>query len=444
MDMFLRIEWNNHDRINHFYITQRKRPQWKSHTKLTYINGSDRHKTAIQTRSKVWLLHEVNVEFINGIQLFCDIESVCIIYLRIYWISINIIWITRFFYGHVSSTGSTSSKIRSDLAMSMWITRLSTPSVNTKWTHYTILHLTIPQEWYVRLLNAVARSGPPRSLCTFKRRAIECIKLFLFEYKMNVNQWLTIQITLKKRCYIHIVVCNNGNVDCVKLLIEHKAKAHAKDEWLCVIMYGAASRDDINCIDLLIKVKAEVKDRSGETPLHVAIKIWNAINIYFLEAFFDRRRVDVNVQSNKSKTPLHNVVKRELFDSIEILLNKGVTKRGISVLNMIVRKTPSWPDRLCRYLESTRELWDDRPRIKLNFEFLIDCSEFGEIDLLKCFQKEDQYELLNHPVRQASSILKCRDVYLKYMIRLLNLLQLTLLYKIYVYNRSISFEKNKY
>lgn len=305
-----------------------------------------------------------------------------------------------------------------------------------------------------------------------KSRAVECIKLMLFKYQVDVNtldttgmapihicadrgfsdclkillSWDKTQINLKDHqqfTALHLA-CVSAQVECVKLLIEYNANVNAKNMKSQVPIHKAAKAQSVDCIDLLIKAGADVNARDIEdrTPLHTAIS-HKTLNASLAVDALLSYHAKVNVQDHYGFTPLHLAALNEVPECVESLLAKGgnvgiKTYGGISTLNMIMRKVPSCLPAISRQLDSAvTSNWaaDGFKRdliIQFRFNYLLNYNDFGEIDLLKCFQIESQYELLQHPLCQAFLFLKWRKMRKYYLMRLVSLGFFILLYTFYL------------
>lgn len=304
-----------------------------------------------------------------------------------------------------------------------------------------------------------------------KSRAAGCIKLLLFKYKVDANKLDSMglapihicadqgfsdcmyMLLSDDRTLINLkdyhestalhLACESAQVECVKLLIEHNANVHAKNMKCQVPIHMAAKAQSVDCIDLLVKAGADVNapDIDDRTPLHSAISV-KTLNVCQAVDTLLGYQAKVNVQDHYGFTPLHIAALNEAPECVESLLAKGgnvgiQTFGGISVLNMIVRKVPSCVPAVAKQLDNAvTSNWADGfkrgPEIQLRFKYLLNCNTFGEIDLLKCFQEEGQYELLQHPLCQGFLFLKWRKIRKYYLMRLLSLGLFILFYTLYV------------
>lgn len=304
-----------------------------------------------------------------------------------------------------------------------------------------------------------------------KSRAVGCIQLLLFKYNVDVNvldpmgsapihicadqgfsdcmyMLLSSDRTLIDLKDYHDytalhLACESAHVECVKLLIEHKANIHAKNMKFQVPIHMAAKSQSVDCIDLLVKAGADVnaRDMDDRTPLHSAISV-KTLNVCLAVDTLLGYHAKVNMQDHYGFTPLHVAALNEVPECVESLLAKGgnvgiQTYGGISALNMIVRKVPSCVPAVAKQLDGAiTSNWADGfkrgPEIQLRFKYLLDSNTFGEIDLLKCFQEECQYELLQHPLCQSFLFLKWRKIRKYYLMRLASLGIFIVLYSLYV------------
>lgn len=240
------------------------------------------------------------------------------------------------------------------------------------------------------------------------------------------------------------VACESGQSECAALLLDRGADVRAVDAKLQTPLHVAARAQNVECIDVLIKAGADVnaRDADDRTPLHTAIAV-KALNTSQAVDALLGHHARVNVQDRYGFSPLHVAALNEAPDCVESLLarggNVGVhTYGGVSALNMIARKVPSCVPAVARQLDaavssSRADGWFERgPEIQLRFKYLLNYNTVGEIDLLKCFQEEGQYELLQHPLCQAFLFLKWRTIRKYYLMRLTSLGLFILLYTAYV------------
>lgn len=304
-----------------------------------------------------------------------------------------------------------------------------------------------------------------------KSRAVGCIKLLLSKYNVDVNALdptgsapihicadrgfsdcmymllSTEKTSIDLKDYrgstaLHLT-CESAHVECAKLLIEQGAGVHVKNAKSQVPLHMAAKAQSVDCIDMLIKAGADInaRDVDDRTPLHSAISV-KTLNVCQAVDTLLGYQAKVNVQDHYGFTPLHIAALNEAPECVESLLAKGgnvgiQTFGGISALNMIVRKVPSCVPAVAKQLDgAVTSNWADGfkrgPEIQLRFKYLLNSNTFGEIDLLKCFQEEGQYELLQHPLCQGFLFLKWRKIRKYYLMRLVSLGFFIIFYTMYV------------
>lgn len=304
-----------------------------------------------------------------------------------------------------------------------------------------------------------------------RSRAVACVRVLLIEYGVDVNvldrtgfapvhicadqgfadcldvllstdQTLVNLPDSQEYTALHLA-SESGHVECATLLVRRGANVHARNTKRQVPVHMAAKAQSVECIDLLISAGADVnaRDADDRTPLHSAIAV-KTLNVCPAVDALLGHQAKVNVQDHYGFTPLHVAALNEVPECVESLLAKGgnvgiQTYGGISALNMIVRKVPSCVPAIAKQLDgAVASSWADGfergPEIQIRFKYLLNRNAFGEIDLLKCFQEEDQYELLQHPLCQAFLFLKWKKIRKYYLMRVASLGLFIFLYTLYV------------
>ncbi|XP_050548636.1 transient receptor potential channel pyrexia-like [Daktulosphaira vitifoliae] len=321
------------------------------------------------------------------------------------------------------------------------------------------------------LVDSGCRLEPTVLHSAVKARAVNCIKLLVSKYSVDVNVldssgFAPIHICadqgfadcmnmllMSDRILVNIkgyqdntamhLACESAQLECVKLLLDHGGNVHDKNAKLQVPMHMAAKAQSVECIEALVRAGADVnaRDVDDRTPLHTVIAAKTLNVSQAVEALLGYQ-AKVNVQDHFGFTPLHVAALNEAPECVDSLLHRGGnvgihTYGGISALNMIVRKLPSCVPAVGRQLDNAiSSNWADGfkrgPEIQLKFKNLLDSNTFGEIDLLKCFQEEGQYELLQHPLCQAFLYLKWDKIRKYYLMRLASLALFITFYTLYV------------
>ena len=109
-----------------------------------------------------------------------------------------------------------------------------------------------------------------------------------------------------------ILAVQNGNLECVKILLKYKAEIEERGDYVCgyypccTPLFVAAANGDVNILSFLVKSGADVNARSGDvdeqlTPLMIACENGklNAV-LYLID-----EGAEVNLEDNSGYTALH-------------------------------------------------------------------------------------------------------------------------------------------
>uniref|UniRef100_A0A674PEG4 Ankyrin repeat domain 52a n=1 Tax=Takifugu rubripes TaxID=31033 RepID=A0A674PEG4_TAKRU len=117
---------------------------------------------------------------------------------------------------------------------------------------------------------------------------------------------------------------STGHTDVVKLLVSRSADKSCKDKQGYTPLHAAAASGHIEIVKYLLRMGAEVRDRSpnncGYTPLHLAAVSTNGA--LCLELLVNNG-ADVNQQSKEGKSPLHMAAIHGRFTRSQILIQNG-------------------------------------------------------------------------------------------------------------------------
>ena len=116
--------------------------------------------------------------------------------------------------------------------------------------------------------------------------------------------------------------CSLGREEMVYLLLESQDfnlyDRDSKDETIFMALIRSRNIDLLNKIELDDEI-VDVKNFSGEAPLHIAAKVGDArIVTYLLE-----HKAFVNIKNNQGETPLFYAVRAQNKEAIELLLKYG-------------------------------------------------------------------------------------------------------------------------
>jgi ankyrin repeat protein len=232
----------------------------------------------------------------------------------------------------------------------------------------------------------------------------------------------------KKNTALHLAA-DGGFSECISLLLSKGAIADARNYKGQTALHLAARAQSAECVEMLLNTGAcdpNAVDNDMRSPLHSAVgKSLLAFEITELLLMW---KAEVNQKDKYGYTPLHIAALNEHSQCVETLLYHGAditarTKGGISALSIIVRKTPASLAMLYQKLDSAISINDPEAsnrevELKLDFRFLLQNCDMGEISFLKTFVDAGQKDILEHPLCEAFLYLKWEKIRKYYIARL--------------------------
>lgn len=233
----------------------------------------------------------------------------------------------------------------------------------------------------------------------------------------------------KKNTALHLAA-EGGFSECISLLLCKGANADARNYKGQTALHLAARAQSVECVEMLLDTAAcdsNAVDNDMRSPLHAAVG--KSLLAYEVTELLLTWKAEVNQKDKYGYTPLHIAALNEQSRCVETLLYHGAnvsakTKGGISALSIIIRKTPASLAMLYQKLDSAISLSDPEAsnrevEMKLDFRFLLQNCDMGEISFLKTFVDAGQKDILEHPLCEAFLYLKWEKIRKYYVARLL-------------------------
>ena len=288
--------------------------------------------------------------------------------------------------------------------------------------------------------------------------SIECVE-FLIKKGVNVNH---VNPRTHNSC-LHAAAIVNAR-EAAELLLKSGAKLNLPtNEFVEPLLHCAIRHQSEAVVKLFLEGGADVTQRNhlGETPLHVACAVQS---VYSAKLLLSKPETDVMAIDQKHRTPLHfaviNIVSSN--ELVELLLENGAganvpdesgftalhiaalneqshnvesiiwagadvsatTSKGISALNIIVKKIPEtiavFPKRMDASIRLKRPSRQNREfKMKLDLNILFPSNHQCEMNVINTFIQEGQKDLLCHPLIKAFLHLKWEKIRKFYLLRII-------------------------
>lgn len=256
----------------------------------------------------------------------------------------------------------------------------------------------------------------------------KCLEILLNAPKADPN--IRICIREKESTALHLAA-DEGNAECVALLLAKGADAKVKNHRGFTPLHLAARTSNLECVELLLRdgnADPNSEDFDHRTPLHAAIsKSDSAFDI--IEALVSWG-ANVNAKDVYGFTALHLAALDGLAHCVELLIYHGSdvttkSRKGTTALNVINRKTPASLAIVSQKLDEAITLThsqDNQNReveLELDFRSILQHCHPREISYLNTFVDEGNKEILQHPLCSAFLYIKWGKIRKYYIARLL-------------------------
>ena len=155
--------------------------------------------------------------------------------------------------------------------------------------------------------------------------------------------------------------CGNGNLEIVQALIQHNADVNVLDDMRRTPLHHACWDETAEIVQILLDHGASVhaKDCYGNTPLHKACGSGNSEAVQTLI----QHHADVHAKSDLNKTPLHNACMAGHLEIVQELLKH---KPNVNVITNRVQMTPLMYAAFKGHFEIVKELLKHGTDINFN------------------------------------------------------------------------------
>ncbi|XP_055690796.1 transient receptor potential channel pyrexia isoform X2 [Lutzomyia longipalpis] len=277
-------------------------------------------------------------------------------------------------------------------------------------------------------VNSIKPSGTNPIHLAAELGLVKCLRVLLNSPEADPN--LRIGCGAKESTALHLAA-DNGNSECLGLLLAKRADAKLKNHRGLTALHLAAKSTSLKCVEQLLRVGGadpNALDFDHRTPLHGAVgKTQSSFKI--LETLI-AWGANVNQQDIYGFTPLHLAALDGLSDCVETLIFHGAdvtlkTRKGTTALNIIVRKTPASLKMINHKLDHaitlhTHKVASNREvELELDFGPLLQHCHPREISYLKKIVEENHKEVLQHPICTAFLYLKWKKIRKYYIARLI-------------------------
>lgn len=279
--------------------------------------------------------------------------------------------------------------------------------------------------------------------CAVRANATECIKLFISEGAdvnslkpngtnpihlaadlalteslkalldaPNADPNIRICMREKESTALHLAA-DEGNVDCINLLLAKGADAKLKNHRGFTALHLAARTSSLECVESLLSngnANPNAEDFDKRTPLHAAVgKLDSSIQIIETLIMWGG---NVNHQDIFGFTALHLAAQDGQSQCVDMLIFYGAdvttrSRKGVSALNVISRKLPESLAMIKYNLDCAITLHESADpsnrdvELELDFRQLSQSSHPKEITFLSTLIEEGHKEFLEHPLCTA-------------------------------------------
>jgi ankyrin repeat protein len=154
-----------------------------------------------------------------------------------------------------------------------------------------------------------------------QHKSLDTVKVFLEKSTSVKNDDPSLcnvnQVDASEWTALHFAV-QCGSLECVKLLIEHRAVVDAKTHKRETPLHFAAQNNCYEIVNLLIENKADINARTDkyETALHITAKN----NSFEALKLLIENNADIEATTEKRKTSLHIAAQNNCFEVVKLLI----------------------------------------------------------------------------------------------------------------------------
>lgn len=259
----------------------------------------------------------------------------------------------------------------------------------------------------------------------------------------NADPNIRICFREKESTALHLAA-DEGNVECVNLLLAKGADAKIKNHRGVTPLHLAARTSSLECVESLLcngNANPNSEDFDKRTPLHAAIGKSDAC-IDIIESLI-LRGANINQKDVFGYTALHLAALEGFSQCVDVLIFYGAdvttrSRRGATALNAIAGRTPESLAMIKYNFDSAITLHESEDpqngdiELELDFRFLTQNCHPKEISFLHTLIEEGQKEFLEHPLCTAFLYIKWKKVRKFFVARMLFYLTTVMFLSLYV------------
>lgn len=247
----------------------------------------------------------------------------------------------------------------------------------------------------------------------------------------------------KESTALHLAA-DDGNAECVNLLLAKGADAKIKNHRGVTPLHLAARTSSLECVEALLRngnANPNAEDFDKRTPLHAAIGKSNT-STQIIETLI-MWGVNINQKDVFGFSALHLAALEGFNQCVETLIYYGAdvttkSRKGASALNVIARKIPDSLAMIKYNFDTAITLHESDDPLNRDIELELDFRQLSqnchpkEISSLHTFIEEGQKEFLEHPLCTAFLYIKWKKVRKFFIARLVFCFITVMLLSLYV------------
>lgn len=224
---------------------------------------------------------------------------------------------------------------------------------------------------------------------------------------------------------------DDGNVDCVNLLLAKGADVKIKNHRGVTPLHLAARTSSLACVESLVSngnADPNAEDFDKRTPLHAAIGNSDT-SVDIIESLI-LWGANINQKDVFGYSALHLAALEGFTHCVDVLIFYGAdvtirSRNGTSALSVITRKTPDSLAMIKHNFDSAVTLHESEDPLNREIELELDFRHLSqnchpkEISFLHTFIEEGQKEFLEHPLCTAFLYIKWKKVRKFFIARML-------------------------